>query len=160
MDDVKIIATIVPRTQGEPSVLNGGLLKVLPTDTDYATLLTNKLKGYDGRKLEVTFCDPESWTIRMNDLFHALVRKLMKSGQLSYWDKIRRAPANFEEVKAWVKIELGGAEVRQVGDLSWIESWTNFSKKRALQTIDSVLNYCMEVGIDIDQEKLESMELK
>src|SRR6056297_2137394 len=160
MDDLKIRGYIVKRSKNEQSVLRGGFLKIDPASDEYAQLIINKLKDYDGRELEITICDHQSWSARMNRLFHALVHKIQKSGQASYLSKMGRAPETFEEVKTFVKVELGAAKVEQVGEMTWVESWTNFSKKRAMQTIDNVLQWCMDVGIDIDQEKLEGDSLK
>jgi len=160
MDDIKIRGYIVKRSKDEQSILNGGLLKVDPASDEYAQLAANKLKGYDGRELQIHITDEQSWSNRMNRLFHALIHKIQQSGGAPYWSKMGRAPETFEEVKTFVKVELGAAKIEQVGDMTWVESWTNFSKKRAIQTIDTVLQWCMDVGIDIDQEKLESNSLK
>ena len=160
MDDIKIRGYIVKRSKDEQSILNGGLLKVDPASDEYAQLAANKLKGYDGRELQIHITDEQSWSNRMNRLFHALIHKIQQSGQAPYWSKMGRAPETFEEVKTFVKVELGAAKVEQVGEMTWVESWTNFSKKRAIQTIDTVLQWCMDLGIDIDQEKLEGDSLK
>lgn len=155
MTDLKFRAEIEPRKENEPSILNGGCLKIVPATKEYAQLIVAKLTGYDGRELQIEITDGDSWSDRMNNLFHALIRKIVSSGATNYWSKIGRAPESFEEVKTWIKIELGGAKVETIGQLTWIESWTKFSKRRAIQTIDNVLNYCMENGVDIDAEKLE-----
>ena len=159
MDDFKIRATIEKREPSEPSIIHDGVLKIKPVSTEYAKLLISKLSEYDGRELQIDISDGDSWSDRMNNLFHAIVRKIVSSGITNYWDKIGRAPETFEEVKSWIKIELGGAKIETIGSLTWIESWTKFSKKRAMQTIDNVLNYCMDQGIDIDAEKLEHENL-
>ena len=159
MDDFKIRATIEKREPSEPSIIHDGVLKIKPSSYDYAKLLIAKLGGYKGGEVQIEISDGDYWSDRMNNLFHALVRKIVVSGASSYWSKIGRAPETFEEVKAFVKIELGGAKVESIGSLTWIESWTKFSKRRAMQTIDSVINWCMENGIDIDAEKLEHENL-
>jgi hypothetical protein len=160
MDDIKIKGYIVKRREEEPSVLRGGFIKIDPSKDEYAQHFVNKMQGYDGRELEITISDSNSYTARMNRLFHALVHKVHQSGQCSYWNLMGRAPETFSEVKNWIKIELGGAEFKKIGDYAEIQSWTTFSKKKASQCIDSVINWCMEVGIDIDEEKLESNSLK
>ena len=159
MDDFKIRATIEKREPSEPSIIHDGVLKIKPSSYDYAKLLIAKLGGYKGGEVQIEISDGDYWSDRMNNLFHALVRKIVSSGITNYWDKIGRAPETFEEVKSWIKIELGGAKIETIGSLTWIESWTKFSKRRAMQTIDNVLNYCMEQGIDIDAEKLEHENL-
>lgn len=158
MNDVKVRAKVHPRGS-EPSILNGGLLKLELASHDYAVHLSNKLKGYDGRVLEVTFSDAESWTNRMNRLFHALVRDIVKSGLTDYWEPMKRAPASFEEVKAFCKIEFGEARVEKVGELTWIQSWTTFNKKQALLCIDNMIDWCLNKGVDIDAQILEWRQL-
>lgn len=160
MNDIKLKGYIVKRAEGEPSILNGGFLKIDPASQDYAQDALNKLKGYDGRKLDILITDEQSWSSRMNRLFHALIHKIHKEGAVQYWSKIGRAPETFEEVKTWVKVTLCGAKVEQVGEMVWVESWKNFSKKRALQSIDNVLQYCMDVGVDIDSDRIEYEYLK
>ena len=159
MDDLKFRAKIAHRRKDEPSILEGGLLKIQFADHTYAQLMASKLKGYDGRVLQFEVSDGDSWSDRMNALFHTLVRKIISAGATNYWSKIGRAPETFEEVKSWIKIELGGAKIETVGQLTWIESWTKFSKKRAMQTIDNVIHYCIENSVDIDAEKLEDDSL-
>jgi len=160
MDDIKFRGTLVPKGGGELGIKDGGLLRIVPAGPDYANVLHHKLRAYKGQELEITLSEESHWSDKMNDLFHALIRKVIASGKTNYWDKLGRAPETFEEVKTWVKVELGGAKVKDMGELTWIESWTNFSKKRALQTIENLLNWCIRVGIDIDIEKLESNSLK
>jgi hypothetical protein len=151
MEDFKIQAVIV---KGTPPLSKGGNLNLKLT-SHYVDLITNKLRGYKGGILQVFFSDAESWTEKMNNLFHALVRDIQKSGQAPYWNRIHRPPQTFEEVKAWVKIELGGAEVKHIGELTWIQSWTAFNKPMALSCINSTIDYCLEVGIEIDSRILE-----
>src|SRR6056297_1133151 len=160
MDDIKIRGYIVKRSKDEQSILNGGLLKVDPASDEYAQLAANKLKGYDGRELQIHITDEQSWTNRANRLFHGLLRKIVHSGQTDFWELMGRAPDSFEEVRDWALVEMGGAEVHIVGKYMHIESWTNFSKKRACKTIDNLLNWMGMKGIEIDAEKLEGDSLK
>ena len=160
MDDIKLKGYIVKRAKDEPSILKGGLLKFDPASQDYAQDAINKLKNYDGRKLDILITDEQSWTNRMNSLYHALIHRIHKAGAVNYWYKMGRAPETFEECKTWVKVTLCGAKVEQVGEMVWVESWKNFSKKRALQAIENVLQYCMDVGVDIDSDRLEYQDLR
>ena len=158
MKEVKITAKLIGRIQGEPSIAEGGPLKIQPKNKD---LLLNALKSYGGEDVSVTISDiGDSWSDRMNRLFHALIRLTMDAGAGQYWNMIRRAPESFDEYKEWIKTQYGGAEVKIVGDLCWIESWTKFSKKRAIQTIDNLLQYLLSQGVDVDNEKTEAEELK
>jgi hypothetical protein len=157
--DVKFRGILIKRSPEDPSILHGGWLKIKPSNPDYAQLLINKLTEYKGEELQVELSEGDSWTDRMNKLFHALVRKAVASGQCSYWNLLGRAPASFDEVKDWIKVQFGGAKVEIVGVWCHIESWTAFNKKRALQTLDNLLLWFMEQGIDIDAEKLEHESL-
>lgn len=160
MNEIQFRATLKKRREDEPSVKDGGPISLQPVNHDYGLLVFNALKSYNGEEVSIEIKDGDSWTERMNRLFHALVRKMMLSGCMSYWQRLGRAPETFEEVKAFCKIELGGAEVRQVGQLTWVESWKEFSKKRASETIDRTIYWCIEQGIDIDSEKLEFDNLR
>lgn len=157
--DVKFRGTLIKRYPEEPSILHGGWLKIQPSNDDYTHLLINKLADYKGEEIQVELSDGDSWTDRMNKLFHAIVRKVVSSGQCSYWNILGRDPQSFDEVKDWVKVQFGGAKVDIVGAWCHIESWTKFSKRRAIDTIDKLLLWCMEQGIDIDAEKLEHESL-
>jgi hypothetical protein len=158
MKEVKITAKLVGRTKEEPSIAEGGPLKIQPKNVD---LLINALKTYKGEEVSVTISDVgDTWTDRMNRLLHALIRLTMDAGAGQYWSMIRRAPETFDEYKEWIKTQFGGAEVKIVGDLCWIESWTKFSKKRAIQTIDNLLQYLLSQGVDVDNEKTEAESLK
>ena len=160
MDDLKFKGYIVKRAKGEPSILNGGFLKIDPASADYAQDALNKLKNYDGRELDIMFTDEQGWTNSMNRLFHALIRKLRDSGLIDYWDLRGRSPETFSEIKDWVKVELGYAEVNIVGRYMHIQSWKEFSKKKACNTIDNVINWMLDKGINVDSEKLEYQDLK
>ena len=156
--DVTFRAEIVKRTRDEPSITGGGYLK-LKLSQDNAQILLNKMKSYDGRELKVTMSDSDNWTDSMNRLFHALIRDIMAHDAVQYWQLLGRAPSGFDEIKAWCKVQFGGAEVKIVGNLSFIKSWKDFGKKQALQTIDNLLLYMSDKGIDIDSHKLEADSL-
>lgn len=155
--DVKFRATLLQRANGESPLIHGGFIKVLPASTEYAQLLANALKNYKWEELQVELSDGDSWSDRMNNLLHAIIRKCI--GHCSYWNLLGRDPQSFDEVKDWVKVQFGGAKVEIVGAWCHIESWTKFSKRRAIDTIDKLLLWCMEQGIDIDAEKLEHESL-
>jgi hypothetical protein len=157
--DTKFRAVLVKKSHDEPSITAGGLLKIKPASPEYATLLVNELKKYKGEEVQVEIKDGDTWSERMNKLFHALVRKVVSSGQCSYWNLLGRDPQSFDEVKDYIKVQFGGAKVEIVGAWCHIESWTNFSKRRSIDTIDKLLLWCMEQGIDIDSEKLEHESL-
>lgn len=160
MDSISFQANLVPRTKDEPSIMKGGVLKIRPTSLQTAEMMAPFLKAFAGGVVTVKIEDGTKWSNRMNRLFHALVKKAMQSGQCSYWDKMGRAPETFEEVKTWIKVDLCGAEVKQVGEMVWVESWTNFNKSRAIQSIDSVLKWMSEVGVSADLEYAELNELR
>jgi hypothetical protein len=157
MKKIDCKAVIAPRQDGEPSILEGGALKIQPSDPRG---LIEPLKTYTGEKVRVVIQDADTWTDRMNKLFHALIRKIHVAGAVNYWSKLQKAPESFEETKAYIKVTLCGAELKQVGELTWIESWKDFSKRRAIKAIDNVIDYCYKMDVDIDEEKIEADDLR
>lgn len=158
MKSVEFTADVVKRSPSEPPFTQTGVLR-LAIRNGLASTIAPFLQAVDG-KVSVKLEPADTWTSQMNRLFHALVKEIMLSGCCSYWDMIGRVPVSFEEVRTWVKIDLCGAEVKRVGEMVWVESWTKFSKTRALQAIDNVLKWCDEVGIDTDQHHKELRGIK
>jgi hypothetical protein len=112
-----------------------------------------------GEDVLVEIRDGSTYTSKMNRLFHVLIRDLQRYGVAPYWGMLEREPRTFEEIKTWAKVELGGAHVERVGKLTWVQSWSEFTKEQALQTIDSVINWLIDSGCHIDNRIIERNEL-
>ena len=166
--NVKIMTTIAERETGTTPLTDGGPIRLQPTTNGMRQLLLNELaKEYNklGRdalstEYQLILRDGDTWTDRMNRLFHALIRDILNAGATQYWSIIQRAPDDFGSCKNWVKVQFGDAEIKTDGMLAWVESWTDFNKKRACQTIDNVLQYMSEQGIDIDAHMTELKSLE
>ena len=158
MKSVEFTADVVKRSPSEPPFTETGVLR-LAIRNGLASTIAPFLQAVEG-KVSVKLEPADTWSSQMNRLFHALINEIVNSGCCSYWDEIGREPIGFKEVKTWVKIDLCGANVEKVGSMTWVESWTNFSKDRALQAIDNVLKWCDEVGIDTDRHHKEYRGMK
>ena len=157
--DVRFIGRILPRERGQDGI-GQGVLRIMIDNKESRLDVAGALKDYKHDALEIHLSDDSDWTSRMNRLFHGLVRHISTAGQVQYWEPLGRAPANFDEVKAWVKVVFAGAKIEKMGEFTWIESWSNFKRRRALQAIDSVLNYCSEVGLGADEYYIERNALR
>ena len=153
-------AKIQKKLPGEAPFSESGLLKFQFTSPEYVTLALRELKQYKGEELNIIATSEERWTDKVNRLFHGIVRDIVANDAVQYWQLLGRAPIGFDETKEWCKVTFGGAEVKIVGSLSFIKSWKEFGKKQACQTIDNMIKYCMDQGLDIDSHKLEADGLK
>lgn len=122
----------------------------------------NKIIPRDDKKkeVEVIIKEWEEWgSDAQNRLFHLLLNKYYNSKLYGYSEFFKREIKTYEELKIDIKVRLGGARTNKIelGNGQYyvgVQSWGVMKKKQRRECIDLLIYEMLDLGINIDNEKV------